>query len=1106
MSIPLSLLGVGSTSPSGPSVCSTHDVSQSIYQCIARVSLQTTRIPSPHSSGTRRRLPIPRCLSLGVVLAVTIQVVHAAAAGADAVPPVPGIHGCSFSIECSDADTNSSRGCTFYAYRSVLDALTSLESVFVLGLHRGQNKALSWVSRALDESHRPNPKKVEKKQAGENDGNTLTTSLSISSSGLPADRLSSGSVPTSGTNPPTAFSTSTVPDSGTSIGKGDSSSTSTSFLGPSEVSFSTSPSSSVPSISLSTGNSQDSTLRKDTSSSPQSIQSTDNTRVSVFETSSISGDFPSTTLEVPPSSTSTFDTHSSISESPTLSSESPSSTFSTSSTSTLSTSSSFSTSTSTFSTTSFSASTPSTLSASTPSAARSIFPSSAPSTFATPSTSSTSFQTTPTTSTTESTTQNTAITTPFSSFSSTLINPSPLTTSSARTTSLITISHFAPVSLSTSSALMSLPDPSFSSTIFTTDMSTLTTSTSITSTPTTLTTTSSLSETTNMETSTLSSTDPTSSPSPTLTVTSQSSSLTFGSLNTTSTSVLSSTLFTSSPLSSSLGPISTHSSENSASVVIVPIQMTVTITDMIPESITNTPMTTKVTRTLLGGRTTVITTMVQSGVLSTNAAGDNGFSHNTGAIIGVAVAGTAIVIAAVVLVFWLCASYRHQRRWSDDTPWWLGADGDSRANILGRSGGDWTSVASSVRSWRPPLGEDDDDDNVWQGLPYVSPTTTHGAPAFIPGLMGYDAPTSEGHGASSGEGITVGPPTSTESHSHMHDNLFVAGGQSRESGTSDPTSGLRMEWVAPPVGYERITGVPVTFIGGHEEGERRFITKKMREPELSPGMWLAGKNVGDSNSPSSPSSSSAAVVERAGLGVRVKSILGKVKNVPNLSGTGTIKTKGQYMTERPMYEYGVIGRPGPVSVVVAPQPAVLSPPSRLVSTPPPIFPLVVSPPLPSLVHPEPSPPPAVHGNPGFFVPPVVATQEARREEPPRSHPRRALRRLSTTNGSNPDLSPRMPLYRARHSLGGSSAIVDDSDGDVHTYLEDHVVDGLLDPHMGRRWKGDEGESFGGEEGSLRDYVDYSRRIGGLVNNRMRSTTTFETVDTGVDTERADEGH
>ncbi|EGO03234.1 hypothetical protein SERLA73DRAFT_174694 [Serpula lacrymans var. lacrymans S7.3] len=58
--------------------------------------------------------------------------------------------------------------------------------------------------------------------------------------------------------------------------------------------------------------------------------------------------------------------------------------------------------------------------------------------------------------------------------------------------------------------------------------------------------------------------------------------------------------------------------------------------------------------------------------------------------------------------------------------------------------------------------------------------------------------------------------------------------------------------------------------------------------------------------------------------------------------------------------------------------------------------------------------------------------------------------------------------------------------------------GLLDPELaGRRGIG---RGLGGEDGgrsvaSLRDFEDYSRPIGGMVNNRMYSTTTFDTQDT-----------
>ncbi|KAG0698894.1 hypothetical protein DFH29DRAFT_1002434 [Suillus ampliporus] len=50
-----------------------------------------------------------------------------------------------------------------------------------------------------------------------------------------------------------------------------------------------------------------------------------------------------------------------------------------------------------------------------------------------------------------------------------------------------------------------------------------------------------------------------------------------------------------------------------------------------------------------------------------------------------------------------------------------------------------------------------------------------------------------------------------------------------------------------------------------------------------------------------------------------------------------------------------------------------------------------------------------------------------------------------------------------------------------------TADGLLDPRL-------RDPVEGRSNGSLRDFEDYSRPIGGLINNRMHSTTTFGTVD------------
>ncbi|KAF8695801.1 hypothetical protein AX14_001640 [Amanita brunnescens Koide BX004] len=182
-----------------------------------------------------------------------------------------------------------------------------------------------------------------------------------------------------------------------------------------------------------------------------------------------------------------------------------------------------------------------------------------------------------------------------------------------------------------------------------------------------------------------------------------------------------------------------------------------------PATTTNSPLHTSTitatriyTFTLPGGQTTVVSTVEESRVLSTSdpVVGSR-FSHNTGAIIGVAVSATVGVILSVFVVFLSCTRYRsreehHRRRYRRQQSkagfvgggrGWNAFSGsvgrrrgdlppipsgpiptspmrrggrdrmDSSANILGgmRRTPDG-EYEEEEKVWRPPLAEDDDDD------------------------------------------------------------------------------------------------------------------------------------------------------------------------------------------------------------------------------------------------------------------------------------------------------------------------------------------------------------------------------------------------------------
>ncbi|RDB28444.1 hypothetical protein Hypma_015475 [Hypsizygus marmoreus] len=89
---------------------------------------------------------------------------------------------------------------------------------------------------------------------------------------------------------------------------------------------------------------------------------------------------------------------------------------------------------------------------------------------------------------------------------------------------------------------------------------------------------------------------------------------------------------------------------------------------------------------LPGGGMTTFSTVIESGVLSTNSPGGrNGFGRNTGAIIGIALASSIALLMVVFIVFYACRRYKTGQ-----------ALNGSSSDVL------------NFPSWHPPLAGDDD--------------------------------------------------------------------------------------------------------------------------------------------------------------------------------------------------------------------------------------------------------------------------------------------------------------------------------------------------------------------------------------------------------------
>lgn len=87
---------------------------------------------------------------------------------------------------------------------------------------------------------------------------------------------------------------------------------------------------------------------------------------------------------------------------------------------------------------------------------------------------------------------------------------------------------------------------------------------------------------------------------------------------------------------------------------------------------------------------TTYSTVVETGILRTDSPKPNGFSRNTGGVIAVAISATLFLILLVVLIFFTCRRYQFRQS--------LGGSSDS-----------FLTTPHSV--WRPPLGDDDDEND-----------------------------------------------------------------------------------------------------------------------------------------------------------------------------------------------------------------------------------------------------------------------------------------------------------------------------------------------------------------------------------------------------------
>ncbi|KAF8629377.1 hypothetical protein AX17_005673 [Amanita inopinata Kibby_2008] len=595
-------------------------------------------------------------------------------------------------------------------------------------------------------------------------------------------------------------------------------------------------------------------------------------------------------------------------------------------------------------------------------------------------------------------------------------------------------------------------------------------------------------------------------------------------------------------------------------VVIVPVESTVILSDPPTPNFISTVTATKVyTTTLVGGKTSTISTIVESGVLSTSSSSNtSSFARNKNAIIGVAVASTAGFVLSILVVFSICSRYRVRHRLRSSRQG-RGYDGSS-TNILGYGYGD---------TWRPPLSEEDVVDQNGEGDGSLgSHERETGLSVLGHGVLGL----SQG----GLQNMAVGYQSPSDSHSNGGDGPSGGGGGGGGDGVIGmPDNGALGGSVpgmiqAPlPLVYAPYEGIPMSMPTFGQVAmaaplampapvpvaspalDRVMVTGRMRgvepepviplvyrmDPVTAPVMPRTGETERRSGSGSpdgktkedltatTDTATNMSPIKAMGRGRSLSGILDRFRiPVPNILPTSESSLAGssgvtasremRMAPSSPAYDYGAIVRPQPISLSQfqrVPQqqqqqqymsPLMLQRPH--LQTPP-----------PALVSQSPYPVPSISEGRTTVIPaPDLEMGDGRPASavPPRDRPfSYPYRRLSTTNGtasSSPSasasqnllanlntvqsLNPSVPTVDER---GGEGEIEGCGDEDGEESVNVRVIrDGLLDPYLGE-WNVERRGAEGGEDVSLRDYVDYSRRIGGLVNNLVRSTATFDTFDT-----------
>ncbi|KAH9478025.1 hypothetical protein JR316_0010261 [Psilocybe cubensis] len=472
------------------------------------------------------------------------------------------------------------------------------------------------------------------------------------------------------------------------------------------------------------------------------------------------------------------------------------------------------------------------------------------------------------------------------------------------------------------------------------------------------------------------------------------------------------------------------------------------------------------TTTFSDGRTTTISTVVETGVLRTDTPQQlGGLGRNTGAIAGIAVAVTLAVIFVIFLLFYGCRRYRARQNFD-------------RGSI--------DILARAREVWRPPIDGDDDDVSYLRGHNSLNRRQTLGSQEHS-GEGGYigqgssgDHLSGEGGGAGSAESTNIGMASA------MHPTF---GGQPYMPNMTQ-TMGDPFARPAPVVlpahsanDGHAAEGAKQYWWGindpqaARDIGGRRSETSENGVPQMASRSAVSLTVVGGSGSSgghgsgSSHGKSGAIKAKRNSMnGPRPmpKSEGRRHSSTPPSAFVGSLREPAydcerQEQSDRNSVK-GFLNRLRTTSHRVSTQSI-----ATLRGTPAPQ-------------------PRATTDDTSFLPPPGVYS-------PSLLNPPQALLRFprGVTGNGYTSLSPPLPqMSSAGYDLHPPSfpwptMTLPSAPSPVPTDASS-MVEGLLHPRLGALDTAQQASTA-----SLRDHEDYTRPINGLVNNHLRSTTTFDTL-------------